>query len=172
MSLAKFFHFPLLKLYQKINFFKLSKGTPHRGLMAHTGSHQISSIIMSSHFNQAHLPTAHGSKLQSYVLPSISRAMYVPRSPKIYKMSLAKFFHFPVLKLYKKMNFFKLSKGTPHRGLMAHTGSHQISSIIMSSPFNQAHLPTAHALKLQSNVLPSIPEQCMFHDPRKSIKCL
>ena len=30
-SLAKFFHFPLLKLYQHLNFFKLTKGTPHRG---------------------------------------------------------------------------------------------------------------------------------------------
>ena len=30
-SLAKFFHFPLLKLYQHLNFFKLTKGTPHTG---------------------------------------------------------------------------------------------------------------------------------------------
>ena len=31
-SLAKVFHFPLLKLYQNLNFLKLTKGTPTQAL--------------------------------------------------------------------------------------------------------------------------------------------
>ena len=55
----------------------------------------------------------------------ISQATFVSQS---LKLSIVKFFHFPLLKLYQNLKVFKLTKGTPHTGLTLHTESHQPSS--------------------------------------------
>ena len=76
-----------------------------------------------------------------------SQAILAPRS---LKNSLAKFFHFPLLKLYQNLKVFKLTKGTPHTGFMVHTESYQPSSINL-------HPSTAHHLYIRGRWWSPIP---------------
>ena len=63
-----------------------------------------------------------------------SSGLMLPTIPQNPKNSLAKVFHFPLLKLYQNLNFFKLKKGTPHRGLTP-------PIVGPPPPINQSQLP-------------------------------